>query len=165
MPVQITVPDDAMMRPGVAIALAQLVRALGSAGNGAHAPEPDTVRQTRTGSRSGPSRPEAPRRKSPSRPGSNRTPPPDLSHLPPAERWTTYVSTLPEKSQRFVGLLEARGRLTVDEVVRALDLDTPKALGGLTGAMARWAPRQGVTLPFTKKQNGNGERYWEWVGY
>jgi hypothetical protein len=88
-----------------------------------------------------------------------------LSHLPPAERWTTYVSTLPEKSQRFVGLLEARGRLTVEEVVRALELDTPKALGGLTGAMARWAPRQGVTLPFTKKQNGNGERYWEWVGY
>ena len=89
---------------------------------------------------------------------------PDLGHLPPNERWRRYVEGLPDASRHFVTLLEERGRLTVEQAVSALGLETPKAMGGLTGAMARWAPRQGVELPFEAGKDANGARCWTWLG-
>jgi hypothetical protein len=37
-------------------------------------------------------------------------------------------------------------------------------MGGLTGAMARWAPKQGVKVPYDTLQDTNGTRYWVWKG-
>ncbi len=88
---------------------------------------------------------------------------PDLRSLPASERWARYVETLPETSRTFLRLLEDRGRLTVDEAVDLLGFDTPKAMGGLTGAMARWAPKQGVELPFTASKDDDGQRCWLWT--
>ena len=61
-------------------------------------------------------------------------------------------------------MLKAKGKLTVAEAVEALHMASPKAMGGLTGAMARWAPKQGVTLPFEARQDQTGGRFWVWTG-
>lgn len=81
-----------------------------------------------------------------------------------AERWATYLAELPEPSRRFLELLESRGQITVDEAVEALDLPGPKAMGGLTGAMRRWAPKKGVELPFTAITDAQNRRAWVWTG-
>ncbi|MCA9546892.1 MAG: hypothetical protein KC613_20945, partial [Myxococcales bacterium] len=84
---------------------------------------------------------------------------------PYAERWAAYMANLPPASARFLELLEEKGTLTVSEAVKILGLKTPKAMGGLTGAMRRWAPKQNITLPFTAKKTPDNERCWEWTGH
>jgi len=145
MSIQIEVPFDALKHPEVARALADLMGHLGS--------------YMRDGAAASPS---APVRR---RPRARRGAAPDLSHLPPNERWSRYVEGLPEASRRFLDLLETRGTLTIAEAVSELGLATPKAMGGLTGAMARWAPKQGVELPFIASKTTSGERCWVWRGH
>jgi hypothetical protein len=74
------------------------------------------------------------------------------------------VANLPENSRRFLELLEKQGQLTVNEAVEKLNLPGPKAMGGLTGAMARWAPKQGIQIPYEAKEAADGTRYWVWKG-
>ena len=80
------------------------------------------------------------------------------------EKWKNYVANLPENSRRFLELLEKQGQLTVTEAVEKLNLPGPKAMGGLTGAMARWAPKQGIQIPYEAKEAADGTRYWVWKG-
>jgi hypothetical protein len=80
------------------------------------------------------------------------------------EKWRNYVANLPENSRRFLELLEKQGQLTVNEAVEKLNLPGPKAMGGLTGAMARWAPKQGIQIPYEAKEAADGTRYWVWKG-
>ena len=80
------------------------------------------------------------------------------------EKWRNYVANLPENSRRFLDLLEKQGQLSVNEAVEKLNLPGPKAMGGLTGAMARWAPKQGIQIPYEAKEAADGTRYWVWKG-
>lgn len=81
-----------------------------------------------------------------------------------AERWARYLAELPEPSRRFLEVLEKRGQMTVDEAVEILELPGPKAMGGLTGAMRRWAPKKGVELPFQAITDPQNRRAWVWTG-
>lgn len=150
MGIQIEVPLEALRERDVHQALVLLMRHLGGDTN------PQGVR---VGASGGQAPPRTPRRRR-SRRSTSR---PDLRSLPPTERWARYVESLPETSRTFLRLLEERGRLTVEEAVDLLGFETPKAMGGLTGAMARWAPKQGVELPFTASKDDNGQRCWLWI--
>ena len=79
-------------------------------------------------------------------------------------RWAKYKEAMPENSRAFIALLEEVGTLRVDDAVEKLALKGPKALGGLTGAMQRWAPNYGVRLPFDTLSDDAG-RYWVWKGF
>ncbi len=150
MGIQIKVPLEALRERDVHEALLQLMRHLGG-----HA----IPQLSKVSGPAGQPSPRAARRRRARR----TTARPDLRALPPAERWARYVESLPETSRTFLRLLEDRGRLTVDEAVQLLGFETPKAMGGLTGAMARWAPKQGVELPFTASKSDDGQRCWLWI--
>lgn len=204
MSIQIEVPFDALHRPGVARALADLMTSLGgesyveppAASNWQPLPRyvrpiprvkqgrpeadasgiPAVMTEADTGARTAQHTPQhTPRRPAPVTPirggaGRRRSrsrksiPPEAMRALPPHERWSRYFAELPETSRRFLLLLEQRSRLTVDEAVAELGLQSPKAMGGLTGAMVRWAPQQGVHLPFEAREDEQGQRYWIWLG-
>ena len=48
--------------------------------------------------------------------------------------------------------------------MEALDLETPKAMGGLLGTLTRWSTAVGVTLPWLPEEV-DGKRAWRWVGF
>ena len=79
------------------------------------------------------------------------------------DRYTAFVERLPARSRRFLELVEARGVLTIDEAMKELDIKVPKAIGGVTGSIGRWAPERGVVVPY-KKVMQNGRRAWRWIG-
>jgi hypothetical protein len=78
-------------------------------------------------------------------------------------RYREFVVNLPERSQKFIDLVRDRGRLTITEAMDALGIDVPKAMGGITGSIGRWAPVRGVPIPY-KATTIEGERAWEWTG-
>ena len=78
-------------------------------------------------------------------------------------RYREFVSNLPERSQKFIELVRERGTLTIGDAMDALGIDVPKAMGGITGSIGRWAPVRGVPVPY-KATSIEGERAWEWVG-
>ncbi len=151
---------DALRRPGVARALADLMVCLGGHTNlpaaaPAAAPAPPAAAAP-------PARPKA-------RPKAKRrvsVPPAPVveDDRSPGERYSAWFNALPEPSRRFVTLLEERGELTVADAVKLLGLKGPKSMGGLTGAMARWAPRYGIDLPFEKREDADKNRSWVWTG-
>lgn len=81
----------------------------------------------------------------------------------PKMDFATFAAALPPRSRDFLQLIEARGVARVSEVVQALGLDGGKAVGGITGAMARWAATRGVELPYCPVAT-RGERAWRWIG-
>lgn len=78
-------------------------------------------------------------------------------------RYRAFVEGLPERSRGFLELLEARGVLTMSEAAAELGIDEPKALGGLTGSIGRWAPVRGVPVPFSRYTE-DGEKSFRWIG-
>lgn len=147
MSIQIEVPLDALKRPSVSQALSDLMLLLGG----------QSVAPTAAAAQ------PAPRRRAPVK----KAPPPapviDMS-IDAKTRWRQFVETRPERTRRFLTLLEEHGTLSVDQAVEYLNLPGPKAMGGLTGALRRWAPRKGVDLPFKAIQNAEGRRCWVWEG-
>lgn len=92
-----------------------------------------------------------------------------LSDVPPATadsdtRYRAFMDALPERSRRFLELVEARGELSIDEAMAALDVKVGKAMGGITGSIARWAPEHNVSVPFKAVKGPNGKRAWRWIG-
>ena len=87
----------------------------------------------------------------------------ELKSLRLDDRWTERLQTLPDPSRRFLVLLKKRGTLTMEDAITLLDLASPKAMGGLTGAMTRWARWRGVELPFDTRRDEQGGRYWVWT--
>lgn len=77
--------------------------------------------------------------------------------------YAAFFEQLPQRSQRFLTLLEEVGTLTISEAVTRLELAKPKSLGGITGAIVRWAPTRGAKVPF-EKLTIEGERAWRWIG-
>ncbi len=161
MSIQIEVPFDALQRPGVAKALADLMVSLGGHTSAdavpTRAPAPAKPARARAAKPApAPARPApAPARPAPApaRPATSSS----------DEHWAAYFNALPEPSRRFLTLLKSRGKLTVDEAVSELGLKSSKAMGGLTGAMARWAPKHGIELPFEKSKDEDGKRFWTWT--
>jgi hypothetical protein len=151
MSIQIEVPLDALKRPSVAQALSDLMLLLG--GQSA-APRQSTTAATPPATR---------RRRAPAKKAAAPEPVIDTS-VDAKTRWRQFVATRPERTRRFLTLLEQHGQLSVDQAVEYLNLPGPKAMGGLTGALRRWAPRKGVDLPFKAIQNAQGQRCWVWEG-
>lgn len=79
------------------------------------------------------------------------------------ENYRAFYTQLPETSQSFLDLLEKAGTLTISQAVSQLGLAKPKSLGGITGAISRWAPARGAKVPF-EKLTIEGERAWRWTG-
>jgi len=73
------------------------------------------------------------------------------------------VAELPERSQLFLSLLENERTLTMTQAMKGLGVTVPKAMGGITGSIARWAPTRKVELPY-RPTKISGERGWEWLG-
>jgi len=194
--IQIEIPLDALSRPNVARALADLTLALGGHAVGAAAPAAAPVKTAapavvvaetaaeaaaatpakaekaakaekpaKAAKAAKAAKPAKPAKPAKARPATGKTAPrPELEGLSVEDRWAAYFKELPVNSQRFLDLLKEKGRLTLPEAVVQLQLDNPKAMGGLTGAMARWAPKQGVKVPYDTLQDANGTRYWVWKG-
>lgn len=190
MAIQFEIPFEAMDRPGVASALAELILALGGVSQGAGpqiiaAPAPAAnVQPLRESAQAKPAwegEDEVTLERAPQMskeralPQSKKAPKkaPKVAKAKPAvvkksyegtltERWEAYYEDLPESSKKFIDLLKNHGKLTVDQALEGLELENPKAMGGLTGAMGRWAPQKGVTLPFEANKDSDGERYWQW---
>ncbi|MCB9543665.1 MAG: hypothetical protein H6703_14625 [Myxococcales bacterium] len=78
-------------------------------------------------------------------------------------RYREFLANLPERSQKFIDLVRDRGQLTITEAMDALGIDVPKAMGGITGSIGRWAPVRGVPIPY-EATTIEGERAWKWVG-
>ncbi len=77
------------------------------------------------------------------------------------DKIASFVCNLPERQLKFLELLYRHGEMTTAEMLQALDLSTIKALGGLTGSIARWAPVRGVPLPYER----TGTPGYRWVGF
>ncbi|MCA9548275.1 MAG: hypothetical protein KC613_27920, partial [Myxococcales bacterium] len=57
-----------------------------------------------------------------------------------------------------------RGVLGIHDAMAALGVARGKAMGGITGSIARWAPEYGVTVPFEAVRGPDGRRAWRWIG-
>jgi hypothetical protein len=79
------------------------------------------------------------------------------------ERYDAFVGGLPDRTQRFLALVKAQGTLSRGAAIEALGLTSGKQLGGVTGAIGKWAPRRGVAVPY-ETITENGERAWKWLG-
>jgi hypothetical protein len=190
--IHIEIPLDALTKSNVARALADLTLALG--GHKADAPvakpvvssppaaspyappspvyTPPAVTPVAAAARAAKpakpakaAKPAKPAKPAKARPATGKTAPrPELEGLSSEARWSSYFNALPENSKRFLTLLEQQGKLTLPDAVVKLGLPSPKAMGGLTGAMARWAPKQGIKIPYDTLEDSNGTRYWVWRG-
>lgn len=80
-------------------------------------------------------------------------------------RYAAFIEALPERSRAFLELVEARNVLTIDDAMSALDVKVGKAMGGITGSIARWAPEHDVLVPFEAIKSPDGKRAWRWIGF
>lgn len=79
-------------------------------------------------------------------------------------RWARFLGALPARSQRFLELVESRGTVGIAEAMDVLGVEIGKAMGGVTGSIARWAPEYDVTVPFEAVRGPDGKRAWRWIG-
>ncbi len=79
-------------------------------------------------------------------------------------RWARFLSALPARSQQFLELVESGGTVGIAEAMQVLGIDVGKAMGGVTGSIARWAPEYDVTVPFEAVRGPDGKRAWRWIG-
>lgn len=149
MGVSVSIELEQLRNPAVSRALADLMLALGRVA-------PEAVESPAAPPADGGRRGKP--RKSPTR----RSTPKPLSGTQ-AQRYATFFAKLPERSQRFLELVEERGLLTIGEAMKALDITVPKAMGGITGSIGRWAPVRGVKVPYTAVTH-KGQRAWRWTG-
>ncbi len=143
MSINLTVPSELLARPEVAQAVTALIDALAG-------------RERRVATTPVVAAPVAARREPVAAPPTPAVRP---------ERTLTYddfYAGLPARSQAFLDLVRDRGVVRVGEVVEALGLPGPKAVGGITGAIGRWGPARGVTLPYEAITLA-GERAWRWI--
>ena len=89
--------------------------------------------------------------------------PPPPTPRPTSAAYRVFAAALPARSRRFLDLLESRGVLTASEAKALLGLHSGKQLGGVTGAVSKWAPHRGVAVPFECTHFGR-ERGWRWLG-
>ena len=91
--------------------------------------------------------------------------PPTSVQVEDAEtRYARFLSALPERSREFLRLVRSKGELGIAEAMTELDVKVGKAMGGITGSIARWAPEYNITVPFEAVRSLNGQRAWRWIG-
>ncbi len=180
MAVTIQIGVDRLNDPSVAKALANLVLALGGAATGQKKPsEPSAPAKAAAPAALAPAAPPpaaapapAPAAKAPAAAKAPRkarkSAPSKAAAKPDAEgdvvaRYEAFVENLPERSRAFLDLLRQRGSLTINEAMEALDISVPKAMGGITGSIGRWAPVRKVPIPYEASMV-DGVRTWTWIG-
>lgn len=162
---------DTLRRPNVAAAVADLMRALSVGLGGATvpatvpAPAPAPAPRVAEPEPVAPAQPAAKAKPQPTAaPAAARTPSsgPDPAEIKPMS-FEDFVAALPLRSQRFLNLVQGEETVTRSRAIEALDLTSGKQLGGVTGAIAKWAPRRGLAIPY-ETITLNGERAWRWTG-
>lgn len=169
MAVTIQIDVERLNDPAVAKALANLVLALGGAATGqqkpavpaADAPKVEAPKPAAATAPAAAPRAEAP--KAAPKAQAPKAEAPKAADDDVAARYREFVANLPPRSKAFLDLVRDRGTLTIDEAMKELGIDVPKAMGGITGSIGRWAPVRGVPVPY-KAITVNGERAWEWLG-
>lgn len=78
-------------------------------------------------------------------------------------RYKAFINQLPDRSKAFIELVREHKLLRISLAMRVLDISAPKAMGGLTGSIGRWAPIRGVQVPYEMTMV-EGERAWRWLG-
>jgi len=81
----------------------------------------------------------------------------------PTGDYGAFVAKLPDRSRRFIELVRERGTLTIADAMSELNVTVPRAIGGITGSIGRWAPVRGVAIPYEAVEV-DGERAWRWTG-
>jgi hypothetical protein len=146
MAINVTIPIEKLQARGVPEALSHLMLALGNhSGRVALARSSPPVTEPPRQARKAPAVPEP-------------SPPTDGE----LDGYRAFAQRLPEPSRRFLQLLEERGELTISEAMKALKVDHPKSLGGITGSITRWARERNVDVPFVGAKTSQGERLWRW---
>lgn len=154
MSVKLEVPMSALSDAAVARALAQLFEALGGVSGAEYAEQPQRAR-----------RPEPAREREPVRERERERERPARQTGQGSEaRYERFLEVLPERSRQFLEMVRSRGLITIDEAMRELDVDVGKAMGGITGSIARWAPEHDVSVPFEAVKGPDGKRAWRWIG-
>jgi hypothetical protein len=186
MGIKLEIQLEALADPAVARALSQLVLALGESSPtalqglvreaerpaapavaprpapapvAAPAPAPEAARPAPA-----PEPAPAPRAVTPARIPAARPAPAAEEDAPLSERWRDFVAQLPERSRHFLDLVREKGVLPIDEAMTALDIHVPKAMGGITGSIGRWAPVRRVPIPYEAVEMPDGRRAWRWTG-
>ncbi len=145
MSMRVQIPIAALADSAVASALARLMEALGNA----------NIQDVQTTYVSSPATQEvkrAPRKSA------------VVQSEDPEERYQKFLASLPSRSREFLELVQKCGTVTIDEAMEALHMTVGKAMGGLTGSIARWAPDYGVNVPFEAVKGPQGRRAWRWIG-
>ncbi|MCB9536717.1 MAG: hypothetical protein H6704_10740 [Myxococcales bacterium] len=158
---------ETLRQPSVAAAVADLMQALSVALGGATAPAP--AARVVEAAPAAPARPAPPKAKAP-KPAAPAPAPapraassgPDPAEIKPMS-FEDFVAALPLRSQRFLNLVQREETVTRSRAIDALELSSGKQLGGVTGAIAKWAPRRGLEIPY-ETITLNGERAWRWTG-
>lgn len=161
MSLVLTIPADALMQPPVAQALASLVLALGGVSSAA----PITAAPIPTRAPTQRAMPAViPAALPPVQPRKTKAKDKKKSKKPAQQMdMATFEAGLPERSRRFLEIVRDRKVVKVGEMLGFLGLESAKAVGGITGAIGRWAPVRGLVVPF-EAITLDGERAWKWVG-
>lgn len=94
-----------------------------------------------------------------------RPPKPRFPDGSPSERFEQFNNALPVRAQSFIRLVKEAhpSVLSQSEAISTLALSSPKAIGGITGSINRWAAVDDIPLPWIAEQR-DGERTWRWIG-
>lgn len=182
MGIKLEIELEALANPAVARALSQLLLALGNespASTGDVVSEPSPAQADQPEVVPAPSAPVTPPPvKKAAAPAARPSPAPKAAAPAPKvaesgpngkdlsihERYRSFYEQLPERSRRFLDLVREHGTLTIDDAMQALDIKVPKAMGGITGSIGRWAPVRRVPIPYEAIETSDGRRAWRWVG-
>ena len=85
----------------------------------------------------------------------------NAQNLPPTS-YEEFYARLPERSQKFLDFLRDVGQCTVSQAMSALDIDSPKTLGGLAGSLNRWGRAAQLPVPF-KQVRIQGQKGYRWA--
>ena len=95
-----------------------------------------------------------------------RQPPkPRFPSLKGDAKWRAFHDALPKRAKDFILLIEEHfpDPLLQSEAMQRLELTSPKAMGGVTGSIKRWAEVDHIELPW-RAESVEGERAWVWTG-
>lgn len=180
MSISVSVPLDALQNPRVAQALSELMLSLAGASKGA-APAAGDGRRRGRGAAATSAAPAAatataraadtaaePKRRGGRRARAAAAPAASAATTGggsknEAARYQSFIEGLPKPSRTFLDLIREHGELTLAEAVKELGITVPKAIGGITGSLSRWARERNVALPFEAGKNAAGERVWRWL--
>lgn len=172
MSIQVSVPLESLNNPNVAHAFSDLMLALGGVEDSSSRPaqkrsrsiapvEPahrkERYRRSRSVTSAAVDRPQ------PKKPRRGRKPrETTMTSKSGKVSYQAFFAGLPERTRAFLDLIQLRGTVTLKEVAEELRLDRPKALGGISGSLTRWAKQRGVELPYEAGNTASGERCWTW---